>query len=515
MIDVLKKISSSRMACEFVALSSFIRILLQILYIVSTIGLSIVGFNVLILSILYLLHRNDSPAPRADLTETDYPPVLLQLPIYNERFVVRRLIEAAASLDYPRDRLTVQILDDSTDETTAIITEVVGDLPASAPRMEHIRRPDRSGFKAGALAYGLTITTEPVICIFDADFVPDPDFLIATIPYLLADERTGMVQTRWAHLNANQSLLTRAQSLALDAHFVVEQTARQRSGLFMNFSGTAGCWRRTCIEDAGGWHEDTLSEDIDLSYRAQLRGWHFLYLPDISVRAEIPAQMMGFKRQQTRWATGTIQVLRKQGGAIARANISLWKKIQGIIHLGGYFIHPLMLFVLLLSLPLMLMDGVRFFHLAFLGLAMLGSPLEVLISQSRLYQDWPRRLLVFPIFMFFGMGIIVSNTVAFFQGLSGKEQEFKRTPKFSAAGADTALPSGQYLIRVDGTTAGELLLMCYAGIATVIALTRASAFAPFLLLYALGTGYVAITSIYQTLASRQKGFRLSDTRKQA
>lgn len=481
--------------------------ILKIVYIIFTIGLSVIGFNVLMLTILFLLHKED-PQPAIKESITDYPPVLIQLPLFNERFVVRRLLTAIAGLDYPLDRLEIQVLDDSTDDTTSIIEETIAQLAGAGLLIKHLRRGSRHGYKAGALAYGLGLSDAPIIVVFDADFAPDPDFLKQVVPVLLADDKIGMVQTRWSHLNRDQSMLTRAQALALDAHFVVEQTARQRSGLFMNFSGTAGIWRRECIEDAGGWHEDTLSEDIDLSYRAQLLGWKFIYLPEVSVNAEIPSLMMGFKRQQTRWATGTVQVLRKLTHRVLTANIPLIKKIQGMIHLGGYVVHPLMLGILLLSLPLMLVDGLHMFQLAFLGLAMIGSPLEVLVSQRWLGGSWLIRLLVYPVFMFFGMGIIVSNTEAFFRGLSGRQQEFKRTPKFSTAANESQESAGQYMIRWDLTTVMELLLMIYAIISAVISISKAPALAPFLILYALGTGYVALTTIYQTLSHRRAASRL-------
>ncbi|GAB4476681.1 MAG: glycosyltransferase family 2 protein [Anaerolineae bacterium] len=480
-----------------------LRTVLQILYTISAFGLAVVGLNALILSLIYLAHRREQPDPPPPLEDGSWPPVLVQLPIYNERHVVQRLIRAAALLDYPRDRLMVQLLDDSTDDTTVIAAAAVDEARAAGLRIEHIRRGERTGFKAGALAAGLARSDAPLIAIFDADFVPPPDFLKRLVPYFMADERLGMIQARWAHLNEGCSLLTRAQALALDSHFAIEQTARHRSGLFMNFSGTAGIWRRTCIEESGGWQHDTLSEDIDLSYRAQLLGWRFLYLPEVGVPAEIPPLMMGFKRQQARWATGTVQCLRKLGGRVLRAPIGPWKKLQAMIHLGGYLIHPLMLLTLLLSLPLLLLDGIEALPLAGLGAAMFGPPLQTYLAQRSLYRDPWRRLLAFPLLMLLGAGIAVSNSRAVLRGLSGRPQDFRRTPKFEASQGSSGWAASGYTLPIDGDTWVELGAAAYAAITAAIALGAAPALFPFMMLYALGLAYVALTSIQQSQVARR------------
>ena len=487
--------------------------LLQILYAISAVGLAIVGFNTLVLSVLYLRHRRENPAEPPAPNEADWPRVVVQLPVYNERHVVERVVAAVARLDYPRDRLLVQVLDDSTDDTVALAAAAAEQARASGLSVEHIRRADRTGFKAGALAHGLELADAPFVAIFDADFAPSPDFLRRVLPHFLADERLGMVQTRWAHLNARQSHLTRAQALALDAHFVVEQTARHRGGLFMNFSGTGGVWRRACIEDSGGWSHDTLSEDIDLSYRAQLRGWRFLYLPDVSAPAEIPPLMMGFKRQQSRWATGTVQCLCKMGGTLLRSHLTPWQKVEALIHLGGYFLHPLMLAVLLLTLPLVLLDGLSGLPLAGLGLAMLGAPVQAVLAQRRLYPDWRARLAYYPAFLCMGFGIAVSNTLAVLRGLSGRPQAFQRTPKFQAGerGADWA--ASRYTLPLDLSTRLEIGMALYATVTASAALTRLPAVVPFMALYALGFAYVAGLSLYQESTARraraQQGLQLS------
>ncbi len=475
---------------------SVVLIVLQILYTLSAVGLALIGFNALILSILYLVHRHAEMAEPDPRDIADWPTVVVQLPIYNERYVVERLIEAVSRLDYPRHRLMVQLLDDSTDETVSRAASAVERARAAGLTIEHLRRPSREGFKAGALAYGLERTEAEFVAIFDADFVPAPDFLRRVIPHFLADERLGLVQTRWAHLNAKANILTRAQALALDGHFAVEQTARHRSGLLMNFAGTAGVWRRQCIEESGGWHWDTLSEDIDLSYRAQLKGWRFLYLPQVAVPAEIPTLMMAFKRQQARWATGTIQCLRKLGGTILRAPLSVWQKAEALIHLGGYLMHPLMLLMLLLTLPLMLSGQLSELPLAGLGIAMLGAPLEVILAQRRLYPRWWRSLIYYPMLMMIGAGIAVSNTQAILRALSGKAQPFLRTPKFEAHG-DRARFGDAYALPIDATLGIEVFFALYAAAAAILSVSRLPALTPFLLLYALGFGYVAALSLWQ------------------
>jgi cellulose synthase/poly-beta-1,6-N-acetylglucosamine synthase-like glycosyltransferase len=481
----------------------FLERFLQVLYVLSTVGLAIVGFNTLVLAALYWRHRQEDPAPPAAPPPGDWPSVVVQLPIFNERHVVERLIEAVAALDYPRDRLHVQVLDDSTDETVHLVARAVEAAKARGLHIEQVLREKRVGYKAGALEYGMQHSDADFIAVFDADFQPHPDFLRRTVPHFLSDARLGMVQARWAHLNDSYNLLTRAQALALDAHFVVEQTARHRSGLLMNFSGTAGVWRRACLEDAGGWQHDTLSEDIDASYRAQMRGWRFLYLPDVGVPAEIPPLMMGFKRQQARWATGTIQCLKKLGGQVLTSpSLSLAQKAEAMVHLGGYLLHPFMVLLLLTTLPLLLMGGISGLPLAGLGLAMLGSPVQAALSQTRLYDDWKRRLLVFPVFMVLGVGIAVSNSLAVWRALVGGQQAFQRTPKFQVGGQTESWLGSNYTLPVDGTTWAELLLAVYAAVSGVLAVTRLPALAPFMLLYAVGFGYVAGLSLYQAQTAR-------------
>ncbi len=470
--------------------------IIQVLHDLSAVLLSLVGFNALILLGVYLaVARRERPRPAEP---AEWPSVVVQLPIYNERHVVERLVGAISRLDYPRDKLSIQLLDDSTDETVAIAASAVERVRQTGISIEHVRRESRQGFKAGALAYGLEHSDAEFMAVFDADFVPNPDFLKRVIPCFAADEKIGIIQTRWAHLNAEHSLLTRAQALVLDYHFVIEQIARNHGGLLMNFSGAGGVWRRQCIEDSGGWQSDTLSEDIDLSYRAQLRGWQCLYLPDIGTPSEITPLMMGFKQQQARWATGTIQCLRKLGPALVTSpRLNLWQKIEAFMHLSAYFIHPLMIVLLLTSLPLILDGRISRAPLASLGVAMFAPPLASLLAQRRLYRDWFKRLSFFPVMMLIGVGIAANNTQAVLKGLGRWHQPFRRTPKFQLQGKDGKWTSSMYTVPVDHSTSLEILLAVYAGLTAYAAWHYQPAIFPFMGLYALGFAYVAGLSLWQ------------------
>lgn len=474
-------------------------IVIQVLYIVSAIILSLMGFNALILSLVYLWHRHDE-FPLPDAGDADLPPVVVQLPIYNERDVVERLIEAAGKLDYPKDRLAIQVLDDSTDDTSTITALAVERARLACVPIVHMRRESRVGFKAGALVYGLEQADAEFVAIFDSDFVPEPDFLRQIVPHFLEDERLGMVQTRWSHINPDYNLLTKAQVLALDTHFVIEQTARHRGGLLMNFAGTAGVWRRECIEDSGGWHLDTLSEDIDLSYRAQLAGWRCLYLPDIAAPAELTPVMTAFKRQQSRWATGTVQCLRKLGPRVLSSRLTIWQKLEAVLHLGGYFIHPAMVLLMLTALPLMINGDFNNVPLAGLSLAMFGPPLANLIAQRRLNPDWAYRMAFLPILMLIGVGIAASNTLAVMRGFSSHAQTFHRTPKFHVRTRGQGWTKSIYQIPLDATLGFELFLAVYAGLTSVVAVDYAPSLVPFMLLYTLGFAYVAGLSLWQARA---------------
>lgn len=489
---------------------------LQSVYVVGSIGLAIIGFNALILSALYMLFLRNAPPNKSDTIDGSWPSVVVQLPIYNESHVVELLIDAVIHLDYPPEHLTIQVLDDSTDETVVKAAKMVEAFRRMGIPIEHINRGSRNGFKAGALRYGLSLTQAEFVAIFDADFAPHPDFLKRVIPYFADNPSLGMIQTRWSHLNDQASLLTYGQAIALDNHFVVEQAARQRSGLLMNFSGTAGVWRRACIEDSGGWHTDTLSEDIDLSYRAQLGGWQCLYLLDVDVPGEIPPLMMGFKQQQSRWATGTVQCLKKLGQTICTTpSLTLWQKYQALVHLGGYFIHPLMILILAVTLPLIILGQIDHLSLAGLGLAMIGPPVQALIAQSYLYQEPWRRLLHFPIFMLIGIGIGVNNTDAVIKGFLTKRLDFKRTPKFRTLDRSHLWRKRDYLIPIDHTSWIEIALGLYAFISAAFAFSESLyVLTAFLCLYGCSYMYVAGMSFWQSFEAH-RAMRHPDTQLQA
>jgi cellulose synthase/poly-beta-1,6-N-acetylglucosamine synthase-like glycosyltransferase len=468
------------------------------LYVVAAVLLAIYGLNAMVLTFLFLKARQAEPSlPDVD----EWPLVTVQVPTFNERYVVERVIDAVAQLDYPRERLQIQILDDSTDETTARAAARVAWHRSRGIDIVLSHRRERVGFKAGALQEGLARARGEIIVLFDADFVPGRDFLRRTVPFFVANPKLGMVQTRWGHLNADYSLLTRVQSLALDGHFVVEQAARQRSGLFMNFNGTAGLWRRGCIEDVGGWRHDTICEDLDLSYRAQLAGWEFLYLPTIEAPAEIPAQITAFKRQQFRWAKGSIQCARMLGGAVIRSSGSWFRRLEGIIHLTSYVVHPLMLLLLLVSVPLMRWEIPIHLPLAYLSLASLGPPILYLVSQRSLYPNWrSRSLLVFGL-MFLGTGVAMSNTVAVYEAIAHRPNRFRRTPKFGLKSRHDRWSGKEYVLSaLTPLAVAELGLSAYAALGILVAFRHDNPFAaPFLLLYAVGFGYVGLMTIMHGL----------------
>jgi len=473
----------------------FLRVLV-VLHALITLWLALYGLHSWVLFLLYWRHRRRSPTP-PDVPPDRWPVVTVQLPVYNERHVIRRVIDAVAALDYPRDRLEIQILDDSTDETTRIAEARAAFWRERGVDIRVLRRPDRTGYKAGALAWGLRQARGELVAIFDADFCPPPDFLRRTVPHFLADPRLGMIQTRWSHLNAEYSFLTRAEALALDGHFVVEQTARSCAGLLMHFNGTGGVWRRASIEESGGWQSDTVCEDLDLSYRAQLRGWRCLFLPDVESPAELPPQMLAFKQQQARWAQGSAQCLRKLTLPLLKSpRIGPAQKIAGLLHLSGYLIHPLLVLLLLLTPPTLFVPSPLQRVSGLLGPICLGPILVFATAQRALYRDWLRRLLAFPLLTLVGTGIAWSNARAIARGLARWGGDFARTPKFHLEGRRGAWHTSRYRLSEDRAAVGEILLALYA-LGTALAaweLGRAGVI-PFLLLYAASFGLVAGASL--------------------
>src|SRR5882672_10528892 len=317
-------------------------------YLAVLIGLSAYGVHRYFIIYLFLKNRKRASVPAGRFQKL--PKVTVQLPIFNEVYVVERLLRSVSELDYPRELLQIQVLDDSTDETREITAACAKELQERGFNVQRIHRVDRTGFKAGALAVGLESAQGEFVCILDADFVPQPDLLKRTI-HFFTDPKIGMIQTRWGHLNRGYSLLTRVQAMFLDGHLLLEQTARSRSGRFFNFNGTAGLWRRSCIADSGGWQHDTLTEDLDLSYRAQLKGWRFVFLPDLVTPAELPVDMNGFKSQQHRWTKGSIQTCMKLLPAVWRADLPLLIKLEATAHLTSNYAYLLLFFLCLLMHP--------------------------------------------------------------------------------------------------------------------------------------------------------------------
>jgi cellulose synthase/poly-beta-1,6-N-acetylglucosamine synthase-like glycosyltransferase len=476
--------------------------ILIVIYIIAAFLLAIYAFNAWVLTFLYFKHRCTPPMRARERLIEVLPAVTVQLPIFNEALVVERLIDAIVRLDYPAHLLQIQVLDDSTDETTGLAEARIERHRRRGVNLELVRRPDRSAFKAGALKHGLKTATGEFIAIFDADFVPDPDFLKRTLPYFIKNSELGFIQTRWGHLNRSYSPLTAAQALALDGHFAIEQTARNRSGLLINFNGAAGVWRRACIEAAGGWQGDTISEDFDLSYRAQMAGWGCLFLPDVVAPAEIPPQLAAFKRQQFRWAKGSIQCLKKLGWRVLRARLAWPVKLQALVHLSSYLVHPLMVLLTVIT-PILIMTGATAkirFPLIYLSLVSLGPPLLYLVAQAGLFgRNWWRNYKAMPLLVLLGSGIALSNTRAVVEALLGVGNVFRRTPKFNLKSTSDRWQHSAYRLPLDGLVIGELGLGLYSLWGAWFAATNGQQFAvPFILLYAFGFGYVGWQGLWET-----------------
>jgi len=443
------------------------------------------------------------------LTET--PLVTIQLPIFNEYYVVNRLIDAVCAMDYPKDKLEIQVLDDSTDETVELCAKTVAHYRSLGYDIKHIHRTDRSGYKAGALKYGLELARGEFVAIFDADFVPNRDFLQKTIPHFYTDPKIAVVQTRWEHINEEYSLLTKAQAFALDGHFVVEQDVRCKAGYFINFNGTGGVWRKTAIYDAGNWQSDTLTEDLDLSYRAQLRGWKFIYLTDVTSPAELPAEVNALKSQQFRWTKGAIETARKMLPEVWKAKIPLRVKIHSTFHLTNNFVFPFILLAGVLNVPLIFIKQhggheAYFAIMSVFVIAFIGSFLFYLISQKSVHPDWRKRILLFPLFMAGSMGFAVNNTRAVFEGLLRRRSEFVRTPKYAIEKKQDAWQVKKYAIRekIDWVVVVEILLAiyCFFGVISSLYYLEIAAL-PFQLLYLIGFGSIAWLSIRQGLEARK------------
>ncbi len=458
-----------------------------------------------------------------------WPRVTVQLPIFNERYVIERLVEAVAQFDYPLNQLEIQVLDDSTDETRSVASACVARYAALGVPITCHHRANRAGYKAGALQEGMQSATGEFIAIFDADFIPPADFLKRTVPYF-NDPGIGMVQTRWTYLNSDYSALTHVEQILLDGHFIIEHGGRSRRGTFFNFNGTAGVWRRRAIEDAGGWEHDTLTEDTDLSYRAQLRGWKFLYVPDVECPSELPVEMNSFKTQQARWAKGLIQTAKKILPRVLRSNQPWHIKAEAIFHLTANISYPLMILLSTMLLPAMI---VRFYQ-GWLQMLLIDLPLFLastcsissfyLVAQRTLRpKTWRRTFFYLPFVMAVGIGLAVRNSIAVLEALLGKESEFARTPKYriegrAGAAAAVAAEASAAVRPADSTKswvrkayrnpAGwtpyvEILLGLYFSATVFYSIQNENyATVPFLLLFVGGYFYTGLMSLSQVYLAK-------------
>jgi cellulose synthase/poly-beta-1,6-N-acetylglucosamine synthase-like glycosyltransferase len=447
----------------------------------------------------YNKYKNVKYTPKNDITP-DYK-VTIQLPLFNELYVVERIINSVCEIDYPKENLEIQVLDDSTDETVQITEKIVEEKRKEGFDIKHIRRTNREGFKAGALKEAMKTAKGEFIAIFDADFIPQKEFLKKTLAFF-TDEKVGMVQTRWEHINGDYSILTKAQALALDGHFVIEQTVRNKAGFFINFNGTGGVWRRSCIVDAGNWDGTTLTEDLDLSYRAQLNGWKFVFLKDFTSPAELPSEINALKSQQFRWTKGAIETAKKILPLVWRAKIPLRVKLQSTFHLSNNIVFPFILLAAILNVPLTFIKNSGPHHAYFavmsvFVLAFVGTFIFYLFSQKDVHSDWRKRIVLFPLFMAGSMGFAVNNSRAVFEGLMNRKSEFVRTPKFKVVDNKDSWIGKKYMSRKLGFSVYVELIMaiyCLIGIASSIYFLEIAAL-PFQLLFFIGFSFVSLTSI--------------------
>ena len=466
--------------------------------------LAIYGWHRYYLVYLYMRNRDKEPKPGPALDPL--PVVTIQLPLYNEMYVADRLIAAVCAMDYPRDRLEIQVLDDSTDETRGIVDLAVRRHAAEGIDIKYYHRQDRTGYKAGALEAGLAVARGEFVAIFDADFIPTADFLTRLMPHF-ADPQIGMVQARWGHINQDYSLLTKIQSILLDGHFVLEHGGRNRSGRFFNFNGTAGVWRRAAIADAGGWQHDTLTEDLDLSYRAQLKGWRFVFVSDLIAPAEVPVEMNAFKSQQHRWAKGSIQTCRKLLPQILRADVPLGVKTEAFFHLTANFNYPLMVILSVLMFPAMVIR----YNMGWYEMLLIDVPLFFaatfsvcnfyMVCQREIHSDWRARIKYLPFLMSIGIGLSINNTRAVFEALFNKQSEFTRTPKYRIEGDADEWVGKRYRQSVAVQPLIELALGLYFTATVFYALAnQIYGTLPFLVLFQIGFLYTGLLSIVQQYA---------------
>ena len=475
------------------------------LFIIAAILITAYTFNFYYLAILSI-RRNE----KASIIPIDAPSVTIQLPIYNEKYVAARLVDAVCAMDYPKEQMRIMILDDSDDDTVELLKNLVDDYKKQGYQIEHIRRGTREGYKAGALKYAMKTTDSEFVAIFDADFIPPKWFLNKAVAHFVTPD-IGLIQCRWGHINENYSTITQVQALSLDFHFLIEQKAKSNSHLFMNFNGTAGIWRTECIEDAGGWHTATLVEDLDLSYRAQMKGWKCLFLPDIVVDAELPVQMNGAKRQQFRWAKGSIQCAIKLLGDIAiKRGIAIEAKIQAFIQLTRHIVFPLML-IQFLTLPILLAADMNLYIISFLPLLTIAAYLAIgpgaylLVIQKVYNKSWKSKAKVLPSLLIYTAGMSVNNTVAVFDAVFGRKNEFLRTPKYGIVKNTDDWKDKAYNLPFTKTTLLEIFFGVYGLLGIMIAIfSNNPVFAPIIGIQTVGFFFIAFMSLSHSRFKRNK-----------
>ena len=458
----------------------------------------------------YLAFLSSRRKDENSVSEIGEPTITIQLPIYNEKYVATRLVDAVCAQDYPKDKMRIMVLDDSDDDTVNLMHQTVLKYQSQGFDISHVRRGTRAGYKAGALKHAMKSTTSDFVAIFDADFIPPEWYLKKAIPHF-TNSKIGLVQCRWGHVNQDYSALTQAQALNLDFHFLVEQKAKSNSHLFMNFNGTAGIWRKECIDDAGGWHTATLVEDLDLSYRAQMKGWKCLFLPDIVVDAELPVQMNGAKRQQFRWAKGSIQcAIKLLGDILLKRKIAFDAKLQAFIQLTRHIVFPLML-IQFITLPILLASQVNLYIVSFLPALTLATYLAMgpgayLLVIHKMYKNnWKSHAKALPYLLVYSIGMSVNNTVAVFDGAIGKKNEFLRTPKYGIIKNDDDWRGKAYNLPFTKTTLLELFFAVYGILGIFIAIfSNNPIFAPIIGLQAVGFFYIAWLSFSHTRYKRPK-----------
>jgi cellulose synthase/poly-beta-1,6-N-acetylglucosamine synthase-like glycosyltransferase len=465
--------------------------------------LSFYGLHRYIMVFLYYKNRHKAAKPKLQFEQL--PRVTVQIPVYNEMYVMERIIDAVCALDYPRNKLDIQVLDDSTDETQKIARNAVERWKNSGYDICYIHRKDRSGFKAGALENGLRTAKGEFVAIFDADFVPKADFLQKSIHYF-TDPEVGMVQGRWEHLNREYSLLTKAQAIFLDGHFMLESNTRFLSGRFFNFNGTAGILRIKAIEEAGGWEHDTLTEDLDLSYRAQIRGWKFIFLPELTVPAELPVEINSFKSQQCRWAKGAMQTCKKTLFKVLKGDFEPGEKLEAWYHLTGNITYPLMIIFSLVLFPAMIVR----FNQGWFELLVIDFPLFILsfssvstfyiTSQKALHKDWLKRIAYLPGLMAVGIGMTIPGAKAVLEGAFGVKSAFVRTPKFSVEGNKGEWMNKKYRCDIGFVAIIEIIFGLYFTFVNVYAFNLGIyGVMPFLLLFQWGYLYTGFWALAQSL----------------